>query len=392
VTANTPPADASSTDRGTSNSQILKDLLSHSVFTTSVASLQAVVSQQLKKSWDTGLVNGVQTVLLPKNIDDLAGKSYLVNLYLYCLYQLGYEAERGNDEWFPKQKEDQRNEQFLRAFGIIVVTDDLPELPSNHGLVWKGICSSLNIWLNGQHNVDKSLFKTRRAVHPCEQIFGDIWGKNYPVQKKMLDTVIHYIRTKKTFNGDISELLLPQETIISEKGLNIEWSSDLVSPIEETLIQECLDMENVPRKSNVNFSNIKSITDVVNLTKDILVRNKSTKKFKDTIRSITSVRMTSVFSPYKGKSRDKARKKPIRELIDDIKGSIEYGAFNPSVWVKLIHVAPISSTIPGSQEEWNKFDRNKEKFVQALISKGIQDSTANQISLEVETVVKLTKS
>jgi hypothetical protein len=204
--------------------------------------------------------------------------------------------------------------------------------------------------------------------------------------------VIHYIRTKKNLNGDISKLLLPKETIISEKGLNLEWSSDLVSAIEETLLQECLDNEKVPRKSNVDFSKIRTIQDVLVLTHNILDRNKSTKKFKDTIRSITSIRMTSVFSPYKGRNRDKARKKPIRELMDDIKGTIEYGSFNPSVWAKLVGVAPISSTIPATEGEWKKFDSNKEKFVQALISKGIQDSTANQIAQEVETVVKLTKS
>jgi hypothetical protein len=350
-----------------------------------------VVSQQLKKSWDTGLVNGTQTVLLPKNIDNLVQNNYLVKLYLFCLDKMGYEAEVGTEEWSSKQKEDLRMNQFLRAFGISVINDEIPDLPSSHGLVWKGIASSINIWLIGQHGVDKSLFKVRQAIHPCTQLFGDVWGKNYPVEKKMLDTVIHYLRSKK-MTGNISKLLLPKETIISEKGLNLEWSSDLVSAIEDSLLNEILDIEKIDKKYNIDFQKVKTIDDVKSLTIEILNRNKAIKKTKDTIKTVTSYRMTSIYSPFKGKNRDKARKRPVRELIDEIKHTQEYETFNPSIWTKIIGISPMTILYPATDEEWKKFDVNKNRFISALSSRGINESTASQIAQQVEVVVRQTRA
>jgi hypothetical protein len=233
--------------------------------------------------------------------------------------------------------------------------------------------------------------KTRNAIHPCTQLFGDIWGKNYPDQKKMIDTVIHYLRTKKFMSGDIKKLLLPPQMVISERGLNLDWSPDLVSDVEDSLLNEIIDERKILKHYVLEYSNIKDVTDVISLTTELLNRNKTIKPIKDTIKNVTSYRITSVYAPYKGKNRDKARKKPIKELIEDIKGSSDYASFNPSVWVKLIGVTPITALFPATEEEWKKFDEYKDKFIQACVDRGLRESTANQIAQKTEQIVRLTK-
>jgi hypothetical protein len=375
----------------TAHSNVLQNLLSTITFSTSVASLQGLVSQKLLNVWDTAVVNGINTILLPKNINEVIKDNYLVKLYILCLEHMGYDAEVSADkEWSPKLKLDARTDQFLRAFGLVIVNDTIPELPSNHGLVWKGIASSLNIWLGGQEKVDRSLFKVQNAIHPAIQVFGDIWGKGYTYEKRMLDVCINFIRKKK-LTGDLSKLLVPLNTIAHDKGLNLAWSADLISPIEDSLIRELLDIKKVSKEIILDTSTTKTIEDIKNLSEFIRNRQKSIKDIKDIIKSATSNRITAAYSPYQGKSRDKARKKPIKELISDLEGSIDYKAFNPSVFVKIIGVAPFTIVYPSTEEEWNKFDRNKEVFIESLVRSGLQESTANQLAQRVEQVVRLTR-
>jgi hypothetical protein len=370
---------------------VLDTLIDLNTFTTSVASLQGQVSQTLKEPWDTAVVNNVKCILLPKNISKIIEDNYLVNLYLYVLRQNGYEATIGTKDWSPKRKMDEKTEQFLRAFGIIILTDEIPDLPNNHGLVWKGIASSLKIYINGLEKVDSSLFKVMNATHPAIQVFGDVWGKGYPYEKRMLDVCINFIRNKK-LTGDMTKLLLPKNNIAHEKGLNIAWSADLITPIEESLIQEILNIKRIPKLFDLDTSIAKSPAGCLLLSENIRNRQKMIKEVKDIIRTATSNRITAIYAPYKGKNRDKARKKPIKELLSDLEGTTEIKTFNPTVFTKFIGVTPFTILYPGSEEEWKKFDASKDQYVQACEAAGISKSTAIQVTQRVEQVVRLMKS
>jgi hypothetical protein len=309
---------------------------------TSLEQLQVMVSQELKNPWDMSTGKD-KVIILPSNYQQLYKDNYLIALFLNIIHNEGYKYQVCNVEYITRLKLTTQNTIFLKSFGLFPLTGKIPSIPNQKGYIWKGISSSLRLWLIAKKKVDISLFKVKDAVHPAVQIFGDIWGASYPMEKKMLDHIIHYIRLIKESNG-ISDYLIPIDQIAANKGLHLDYTSDVVREVEKSYIKNSLQLLKIePRWDGSKFKISNNLDGIFALEEEILNRQKLIKEPKDIIKGIISDRVISVFAPYKDKNRDKARKTPIKDLITNLKGTEYYRSFNPVRWFQILGLSPLPS-------------------------------------------------
>jgi len=302
-----------------------------------------MASKGLKNPFETGVSDeGDKVVVLPSNFEELCHQHYLFILYGIVLQQQRYHTIPVEKKITLRHKPDDSMTVYLKAFGIIVSTGQIPELPKSKGQVWKGVASAVLLWLQGQPKLDVSLTKISQAPHPAKVLFDDIWGANYPVEKKILDHIIHYIRSLKI--GDESNLrsfVLPEEQLISDKGLNLDLESELILGPEKLLITNYLSRNGSAPTYKLVHPETLNLPGLVDLQVTIAQRQKALKSCKDAVKTTVSNRITSCYNPYKGNKRNQARKLPIGQLITAIKGTADYHAFNPTVLFPLVGVASL---------------------------------------------------
>jgi hypothetical protein len=338
----------------------LSKLLAGISLTKSIEALQVDVSKELSKPFETGVRDGVKLVALPSNISQLINDSYLVKLYITCLDLEGYEYIELKVNEHLKLKEASIVNNYLRAFGIPLASGKIPPHPKTHGTVTKGITSAVKFYLEGKKGFDISLTRVKNVAHPAIEVFGDIWGKGYPMEKRMLDHIIHYYRNTFRCSDDLTSYFLPQDVINKEKGLNLSLNEGPISSIEISLIKEILLKEDIPEKFKGDIRKCASRSEVLRFQQEISDRQTRLREFKRFLDHVTSERVTAAYQPLKSeKKTSKKRKAPISELIDDLKGTIEYSVFNPTVWLKLIKLQPLPSKTIQSDAFWDKLDQDK---------------------------------
>lgn len=310
---------------------------------TSIKSLEAIVSAELKNPFDMSSRGDHKIIILPKNYQELYKTNYLFTLFLNMIYNEKFEIQTCDKEYNTRLKLTPQNEVFLKSFGICALTGEIPAIPTQKGMIWKGIASSVRLFLVEQKALDISLFKVKDAVHPATQLFGDIWGQNYPIEKKLLDYIIHSIRINCNSNG-LKQYLIPPDQIAANKGLHIEFNSDVIPEVEKSYIEAILKTLEIEADFNFNLEKLSNNLDGIReLERVILDRQKSIKHIKETIKSIISDRVTACFSPFEGKAREKAKKTPIKELQRQLEGSDRFRAFNPTRWFILVKATPLPS-------------------------------------------------
>jgi hypothetical protein len=305
---------------------------------------------------------------------------YIFRLYLSILEKEGYAISHGRSEYVTRMKKDDTTEQFLKSFGILPLTGKLPLFPKNKGIVYKGIAVSVNCFLQGQKGIDMSIVKTSDLSQPSLYVFGDVWGKNYPVEKRMLDHIVHYIRCLEGIECDFRNILIPSDKIVSEKGLTASIDNALISGTEGAFIKASTDLMGISLRYELNVPPLESINKLKDFQDKISKRQKAVKKVKDLIKDTISRRVSACFSPYKGSKRKQAAKIPINKLAEEIKHTNAYGAFNPTVWVQLIGLAPLSD-LPAKgvlEEGFVPLDAMHE----SITKKGIEESFSVNILSE----------
>jgi hypothetical protein len=276
-----------------------------------------------------------------------------------------------------------QNEVFLKSFGILPITREIPEIPSKKGNIWKGIASAVRVWLIGQEKIDMSLFRINDAPHPSDVLFGDMWGTNYPTEKRMLDHVIHYIRTEKISSKGIMSYLKPWDQIVHLKGLVLDYNSELLSSNEVLLIKEYLKLNGLQdrdAKQSEDFQN--DIVGIQSLCSFIIHRQKTLKNSKDFIKGLISDRITSVYKPYQGREKEKIKKVPVKNLIEKIKGSDDYRPFNPTRLCSLMNITPMPSVFVKNTDFLSKQEHN---FCEECVSKGFSNNLIANIVQDYKT-------
>jgi hypothetical protein len=350
---------------------------------TSVKNLEVMVANELKNPFDMSSREDNKLVILPKNYQELYKSNYLFTLFLNIIHDQKYTIQTCDKEYNTRLKLTPQNDVFLKSFGICALTREIPVIPSQKGMIWKGIASAVRLYLVAQPKLDISLFKVKEAVHPATQLFGDIWGQSYPIEKKLLDYIIHSIRVNTKPSG-LLQYLIPLDQLSANKGLHVEFDSDVITEVEKSYIiaiLRTLEINPIHRIELLKLSN--DLNGIQSLEEEILERQKSIKYIKDIIKSIISDRVTACFSPYEGKARDKARKIPIKELQRNLEGNDKFRAFNPSRWFSVMKITPLPSFKTDLSKNENLLLQIK-NFQGSLSHAGIPDDVVASIYQEYQ--------
>jgi len=301
---------------------------------------------------------GKDYVPLPPNSEKLA-ENYLFRLYLATLQQdgkIGVRLEKG--ETYLKLALDQRNLTFLQSFGVVLTAEEYAPLPKNKGIVFKGMICAYKQILSGMKNVDLSLFKVNSAPHIFTQLFGDVWAKGYDVEKQLLDYILNYLRSRKKIKVNWSNLLIDKQLIMRQSGLILDLSNELLNDAERTIIRICVDETKIDFDVDPGYDLVDQ-NKILSYQKDLDEKRKALKPIKDLVSSMVNSRVQAAFAPYTGKRREKVKKTRITELVNQIKGTSHYYAFNPTRVLTLLGGAKRSDIPPSSKEKLEKnFGRN----------------------------------
>jgi hypothetical protein len=361
------------------------DLLGQYPLVRSTIELQAFLEKGLTRPFDRGNVNGVDSIIIPNNMEELVRTNYLFRLYLQLLNKEKVTPIRSDINYVTRLKLNSNEEYYLKAFGIPIVTGEFPDLPSNHGMVWKGIMSSIRTYMGQRKNVDNTLLKGKELPHPALIIFGDVWGKSYPVEKRMLDNIVHYLRSNEFTFKNVEQYMIGYDQIELNKGLKIEYGSEVLSDSERAIIDLYLGKNNIDlrfmQKVNVD-GNVALHMCVSNFSKEILDRQKTIKKVKDVVKSIVAKRVSACYAPYAGRQREKMRKTPIRELANQIKGTEYYKAFNPTGIANLVDKTQLPAFIPQTDNEKALFNTNLQSWTAELKATIVGDTLATSLVQE----------
>jgi hypothetical protein len=368
--------------------EIIYSLLKSYPVVTNTLQLQAILESGLKKPFDRGIVQGKDTILIPDNIEVLVRDNYLFRLYLDMLRLEKVNIVKTELIHTTRMKLDSQGETFLKAFGIGMSTGQFPKLPTNKGPVWKGVMSSVRTYMSFQKNVDNSLLKGKEISHPALIIFGDVWAKAHPTEKRMLDSIIHHYRTHKVTCEDPKNYMIGKDQIDLTKGLKIDYSSEALTETERSVINHYLRIHDISCESELLQDTSSGPVDIFQtmstLTKAIKARQQAIRSVKDLVKGIISSRVSSCYAPYTGRQREKVRKTPIKELINQIKGTEHYHTFNPTRVGGLFNLPNIPAFYPVSTEEKQRQLHTEKIWLDSAKKTEMGDSLSSSILQEYQ--------
>jgi hypothetical protein len=268
-------------------------------------------------------------IALPSNYEEMVEDNLFFQILNKLIVDGVYSPVTIDKTFTPRLKLGSAETTFLKAFYYQTFSNTMIKLPTRKSQLYHGLMSAQKIILSAIPDLDISLYKQKSAKLPSTVIFGDPYGKNYPVEKKILDKMIHTMRTNK-INCEFFCNLIPLNEIIKDKGLKVDTSSDLLSEDEKAAAKSLL--RDIGQFELPDESDFKSERHAIDFQKSIRDFQKKVKVIKIGINTIVSERITACFAPYSGSARIKAKKEKISTLIDNAKSdSVYYKAFNPSM-------------------------------------------------------------
>jgi hypothetical protein len=226
-----------------------------------------------------------------------------------------------------------KEEVFLKSFGVMCLhLNTLPDYPKAKSNISKGTCSAVKLWIEGKKDWDTSIFKCCKSIHPAVELFGDIWGKDYPIEKTILDRLINHLRKQSFITTKIRDWIKADSVLSQEKGLDIDLKSDLLTETETSFLKGVADEGKLNNKFSIPTGD-SGVVDPIAINKLIKERQKSLRELKSCIKVITSERLTAVFSLAKSKKeKDEAKKTKISVLVEKAKENEELiQHFNPTM-------------------------------------------------------------
>jgi len=340
------------------------------------------------------LTETTKIIGIPSNIEEIVSNpdNYLIQLYLSLMDKTGYEYTLVNAKFNSKLKLTAGAMSFLKSFGVAAVSGKVPPFPKTSGAVSRGtVCSIYNI-LNGTEGIDLSYFKLTQVSNPSTELFGDVWGRNYPEEKKMLDFIVHYYRTTKfEWVKDISSYMFNADHIAKTKGLDLGIKDELITPEERDCIESYFKSLPVSVICNRERLSCNSVDDVIGMQKYVKTRQQMLRNIKESLKTILSSRVIACFAPLKGMSKtNKARKAPIRELKANLEYTNEYKVFNPSAIGRIFGIAPLRVTIPCDDKDNDKYIAECKVFSEDMIRKGCSKASVSKLIEAHEEYLKLT--
>jgi hypothetical protein len=283
--------------------------------------------------------DNVKIMYLPSNYADVINKSYMYKLYLKIFEECkGRFALLDKISYETSFRSKPSLEAYIKGFGILLTNKEIPKIPSNtKSLYTKGIFCALRHYYSSKKNFNPKFFRFRNAAHLSTYMLGDVWGKKYPVEKYIIDQLIRILRNKQFLETMLHTYMLPNTTIRDENGINLKKpSKDLFTDSELTLIKLYTDTKLKDwRLFTLNKYKNQIKFDYLTLNNDVTDLQRVVRDYKKAITLIESDRLRAVYSKMTSKEKQRTKKIPIRVLIDNLKGTDDYVAFNPTNTLKL---------------------------------------------------------
>lgn len=189
-------------------------------------------------------------------------------------------------------------------------------------------------------NVSTEFVRMDAIGRIADHVFGNAWATKHPIEKKILDKIIHMVSIT---DGDVSHLhswFLSKEEIMKNAGIKLVHKNNFISEFEIKLIEgdfktaiEVVDNFKGPQDTSDHFGHadidnlIKYSRDYVNYVHHC---QKVMKEYKSLCKQIVDERSSFIFTTPANNKLKKA-KKPINELIANIKDTHDYvKLFSPS--------------------------------------------------------------
>jgi hypothetical protein len=318
----------------------------------SISEIEVSSSGEIKLPFQTMIKAGQTFVGLPSNFEENCEKQYLFRAVSKLIEKGVYHTVHLEKTYSSKLKLGASEELFLKGFILQVFNKTLVELPSSKTPLYHGILAAQKYIISAKDNLDITLFKQCHAKQPSAYIFGDVYGKDYPIEKKILDKLIHILRTWE-YEVDVQKYLIPWNEVVKEKGLSIDLSSDTLEEDEKSYIRLLIE-ENKMQAQLESYSGLRTLDDVLKFQGLMQKDQKALKQIKTCIDTMVSERITACFAPYQGAARQKARKIKLSILMENAKSDKDqFKHFNPTMVLIARGVPRMIDTIPAS---WSNED------------------------------------
>jgi hypothetical protein len=356
--------------------QEIKDLYNKYPMPSSKEEIELITEKELTTPFQTITKEGTTYVALPSNYAELVENNYFFKILNKLIVNDVYKPVKIDKTYVCRLKIGAPELTFLKAFAFQTFSNNMEPLPVKKTQLYHGLASAQKIILCAIKDLDISLYKQKNAKTASTVIFGDPYGKNYPIEKKILDKMIHTLRTSP-FDCKFYDNFIPMNEIVKDKGLKVDTSSDLLT--EDEIAAANLLMEKIGKFELPNEQDMKTSAHAIEFQKHIQDFQKKVKTIKIGIGTIVSERITACFSPYTGSARIKAKKEKITTLIANAKTDKEYfKAFNPSMVLLLVGKPRQISQIPQNwgKEQFTDFINKFEEIIDEVFDEDLGTNIA----------------
>jgi len=364
-------------------------------FPVKVASsdLAGTTFDKVNKPFQTYVSDSTLRVCIPKNFEELVEANWLFRLYNSVLIKQGYKSNFSTENFNTKLKTPSIDERlYLEALGVVCFSDTVPLLPRRKTTIYKGYVSGMKLWISHQKNIDSNLIKASQSISPVKYLLGDDYGRGYPNEKKIIDHIINFIKNRSFRDSEyLSNYLLSKNEIVNHYKLFIDIKNQLVTPAEKDWINSSLDVSG-HNKWNYDMKLVVSANAIRSLLKSVHAEQKELKPYKKLLSSMISSRISAAFSPYseKEKKKIKIKKTPLKALIEKVKGTVGYSAFNPTVVFTLNKMPQLQAYYPSSEENRQQVKADMDSLLSHRFGKNIDQYLFQNIFAEYSTYLENT--
>jgi hypothetical protein len=229
------------------------------------------------------------------------------------------------------------------------VTPGLTNKLQNKGYLW-----SISEMICSHKGIDSSMIKHRKGKHPHIVLFGDMAAKAHPIEKKLVDMIIHQVRAMHLHaKDDITDFVLSHEEIVKNKGLDLSIENQVLSPNEILYVKSYMELQQIPRKCPAMWLEKYNLKDLIRITDEIEKRQYLIRDVKRLLEEVTSARVSALFEYHKSKRTKNYQKIKIKTLIEMSENTPPYGAFNPTKLLALqrLPILPSFKVCPNNPYE-----------------------------------------
>jgi len=329
------------------------------------------------KSFEVRKVSGTTYMALPSNIEELCASNYLYKLLILANSHnkiQGVTSGVKHDDTIGKNDD---ITSFLHGFGVILVEGKLIKKPKLKGMFGRGLSCAVKYAIGSIKNADVSLLKLMKVSSAPEVVFKDPWGKKHITEKRLLDNVIAAIKRVEKPWESVKTWILPLEEIKKKNGLDAKLhQNSLIDEVERKYILKDFKEElkavdallpadiEVKERKSLSMSSLPDtkIDSILSYSDHVRSVIKLFKPYKDFVNDLLSLRLKCVYG-HKDNTQLKRRKKPIHDLINNIKKTREFvTSFNIGRGMR-VHPPFIVTYYPTSEGEYNTLRKQLDEWL-----------------------------